>query len=297
MGKDGRARENRLGELLVKEELISPLQLQKAIEMQRSFGGPLGHQLARLGYIEEDELTAFLSKQYGVPSINLSAFEIDPEVLKILPKEVVSRHQVIPVNRSGNTLIIAMSDPSSIYAIDDVKFITNFNVEVVVASDTAMAEAISRYYPPSSKESQKRLGELLVKGKLISPLQLDSAIETQRSFGGPLGHQLTRLGYIDEDELVAFLCKQYGVPSVNLTAFEVDPAVRELIPKEVVSRHGVIPVTRSGNTLIVAVSDPSNRDAIDDVKFITNLDVEVVVASETAIAEAMSRYYTVFTVH
>jgi type IV pilus assembly protein PilB len=146
MGKDGRDSQNRLGELLVKEKLISPLQLHKAIETQRSIGGRLGHQLTKLGYIEEDELTAFLSKQYGVPSINLSAFEIDPEVLKILPKEVVARHQVIPVNRSGNTLIIAMSDPSNIYAIDDVKFITNFNVEVVVASDTAISEAIGRYY-------------------------------------------------------------------------------------------------------------------------------------------------------
>ena len=112
MGKDGRDSQNRLGELLVKEKLISPLQLHKAIETQRSIGGRLGHQLTKLGYIEEDELTAFLSKQYGVPSINLSAFEIDPDVLKILPKEDVSRHQVIPVNRSGNTLIIAMSDPS-----------------------------------------------------------------------------------------------------------------------------------------------------------------------------------------
>jgi catechol 2,3-dioxygenase-like lactoylglutathione lyase family enzyme len=104
------------------------------------------HHLAKLGYIEEDELTAFLSKQYGVPSINLSNFEIDPEVLKILPEEVVGRHQVLPLHRAGNTLIIAMSDPSNIDAIDDVKFITNFYVEVVVASDTAIAEAINRYY-------------------------------------------------------------------------------------------------------------------------------------------------------
>jgi hypothetical protein len=297
MGKHGRDGQNRLGELLVKEKLISPMQLLKAIETQRSIGGRLGDQLIKLGYIDEDELTAFLSKQYGVPSINLSAFEIDPEVLKILPKEVVSRHQVIPVNRSGNTVIIAMCDPSNIHAIDDTKFITGLNVEVVVASDTAVAEAISRYYPPSSKDNQNRLGELLVKQKLISPLQLHSAFETQRSFGGPLGHQLIRLGYIEEDELTAFLCRQYGVPSIHLSSFEIDPDVLKILPKEVVSRHQVIPVTRSGNALIVAMSDPSNRDAIDDVKFVTNLDVEVVVASETSIAEAMSRYYTVFTVH
>jgi type IV pilus assembly protein PilB len=136
----------RLGELLVREKLITPLQLQSAMEEQRGQGGRLGYQLTKLGYIEENELTAFLSKQYGVPSINLAEFEIDPEVLKLVPKEVVMRHQVIPVNRAGNTLIVAMADPSNIYAIDDVKFVTNLNIEVVVASEQSIAEAIEKYY-------------------------------------------------------------------------------------------------------------------------------------------------------
>ncbi|MBM4392025.1 MAG: type IV-A pilus assembly ATPase PilB [Deltaproteobacteria bacterium] len=136
----------RLGDLLVRENLISPLQLQKAMETQRSTGGRLGHQLTKLGFIEENELTAFLSKQYGVPSINLSDFEIDAEVLKVIPKEVVVRHQVIPINKSGNTLIVAMADPSNIYAVDDIKFISNFNVDVVVASEGQIAEAIEKYY-------------------------------------------------------------------------------------------------------------------------------------------------------
>ncbi len=136
----------RLGELLVREKLISPLQLQKAMDGQRSSGGRLGHQLTKLGYIEENELTSFLSKQYGVPSINLSDFEIDGEVLKLIPKEVVVRHQVIPISRAGNTLIVAMADPSNIYAIDDIKFITNFNIDVVVAAEGQIAEAIEKYF-------------------------------------------------------------------------------------------------------------------------------------------------------
>ncbi len=140
------ASNNRLGELLVRENLISPLQLQKAMEGQRAAGGRLGHQLTKLGYIEENELTAFLSKQYSVPSINLRDFEIDSEVLKLIPKEVVVRHQVIPINKSGNTLIIAMADPSNIYAVDDIKFITNFNIDIVVASEGQIAESIEKYY-------------------------------------------------------------------------------------------------------------------------------------------------------
>jgi len=113
---------------------------------QRSSGGRLGAQLAKLGYIDENELTAFLSKQYGVPSINLSDFEIEPEVLKLIPKELVVRHQVMPINRAGNTLIVAMADPSNIYAIDDIKFVTNFNIDVVVAAEAQIADAIEKYY-------------------------------------------------------------------------------------------------------------------------------------------------------
>jgi type IV pilus assembly protein PilB len=144
--RKGGASGGRLGELLVREKLISPLQLQKAMEGQRSTGGRLGHQLTKLGYIDENELTAFLSKQYGVPSIHLADFEIDPEVLKVIPKELVVRHQIIPVNKAGSTLIVAMADPSNIYAIDDVKFVTNFNIDVVVASEQAIADAIEKYY-------------------------------------------------------------------------------------------------------------------------------------------------------
>ena len=137
---------SRLGELLVKERLITPLQLKRAMDSQRSTGGRLGHELTKLGYIDDNELTAFLSQQYGVPSINLADVDLDGEVVKLIPKEVVTRHQVIPVNRSGNTLIVAMADPSNIFAIDDIKFITKFNIEVVVASEQAIQAAIQKYY-------------------------------------------------------------------------------------------------------------------------------------------------------
>jgi type IV pilus assembly protein PilB len=136
----------RLGELLVRENLISLQQLQKAQEEQKSKGGRIGYHLTKLGFIEESELTDFLSKQYGVPSINLKDFEIDPEVIKLLSKDVAEKHQCIAVNRAGASLILAMSDPSNIYAIDDIKFITGYNVEVVVASEQAIKEAIERYY-------------------------------------------------------------------------------------------------------------------------------------------------------
>ncbi len=145
----------RLGELLVKEKLITPEQLQKALEEQKRTGGRLGMSLTRLGFISETDLTNFLSRQYGVPSINLSEFEIDPAVVKLIPEDVVQKYQVMPINRAGSTLIVAMSDPSNIFAVDDIKFLTGYNVEVVVASEGAIKAAIDRYYDQGAAQLQE----------------------------------------------------------------------------------------------------------------------------------------------
>lgn len=136
----------RIGELLVRENLISLQQLQKAQVEQRQTGGKLGYHLTKLGFIEETELTQFLSKQYGVPAINLSEFEIEQDVIALVPRELADKHQLIPVNRAGASLIVAMSDPSNIFAIDDIKFRTSYNIEVVVASEASIQEAITKYY-------------------------------------------------------------------------------------------------------------------------------------------------------
>ena len=137
---------SRLGELLVRENLISLAQLQKAQDEQRKSGARLGYSLTKLGIINEEDLTSFLARQYGVPAINLSEFEISPEVIQLIPPELAKRHQLIPVNRAGATLIVAMADPSNIYAIDDLKFRTGLNIDVVVASEVSIDEAFQRYY-------------------------------------------------------------------------------------------------------------------------------------------------------
>ncbi len=143
---------SRLGELLVRNNLITKEQLTKALEEQKESGGQLrlGSILIKNGLIEEQDLTSFLSKQYGVPSINLAEFEVDPAVIKIIPVEISQKYQIIPVNRAGSTLIIAMSDPSNIFAIDDIKFMTGYNVEVVVSSETAIKTSIDKYYDQSA---------------------------------------------------------------------------------------------------------------------------------------------------
>src|SRR6188508_1365093 len=138
----------RIGELLLKEKRISPDQLQEALNYQKANGGKLGFNLVKLGFVKDEELTSLLSKQYGVPSINLAQFEIDPAVIKLIPNETAQKYQVIPLNRAGATLTIAMTDPTNVFAMDDIKFMTGYHVEPVVASETAVAESITRYYAP-----------------------------------------------------------------------------------------------------------------------------------------------------
>ena len=136
----------RLGDMLVKASLVSKEQLEKALRQQESAGGRIGTNLVKLGFISEDDITSFLSRQYGVPSINLSHFDIDPVVIKLVPSEIAQKHQIIPINRTGNVLTVAMADPSNIFAIDDIKFMTGFKVEPVVAAETSIKNSINKYY-------------------------------------------------------------------------------------------------------------------------------------------------------
>jgi type IV pilus assembly protein PilB len=140
------AKTERLGELLVREKMISPAQLRKAQERSKNEGSRLGYEITRLGYLDETDLTKFLSKHYGVPSINLNEIDVPENIIQLVPREVAERHQCVPVNRSGSTLVVAMADPSNIYAIDDLKFMTGYNIEVVVASESAIADAIAKYH-------------------------------------------------------------------------------------------------------------------------------------------------------
>ena len=136
----------RIGELLLKEKRITPEQLQEALNFQRQNGGKLGYNLIKLGFVKDEEITALLSKQYGVPSIALAQFEIDPGVIKLVPADTAQKYQIVPLSRAGATLTIAMTDPTNVFAMDDIKFMTGYNVEPVVASETAVIEAIARYY-------------------------------------------------------------------------------------------------------------------------------------------------------
>src|SRR6202521_4899249 len=137
---------SRLGEILVKENLITADQLKQAMAHQRQNGGGLGTALMKLGFVSDDENPEVSSRQDGVPSINLKYYEVDPAVIKLIPQDSAVRYQIVPLSRVGSTLTIAMIDPTNVFAMDDIKFMTGFNVEPVVASETSVNEAIGKFY-------------------------------------------------------------------------------------------------------------------------------------------------------
>ncbi len=136
----------KIGQLLKSNNIITESQLASALEMQKKEGGRLGSILVKLGYVNEDKLVSFLSKQFGVPAISLSEYKVDSSVTKFIPADIAEKYQVFPLARNGSTLTVAMVDPSNVYAIDDIKFVTGYNVVPAIAAESAIKEALGKYY-------------------------------------------------------------------------------------------------------------------------------------------------------
>lgn len=154
----------KIGQLLLSNKLITEEQLQKALELQGKGDGRIGSILVKLGFLTEEKLVSFLSKHFGVPAIVLSENKVDPSVVKLIPRDTAQKYEILPVTRDGATLTIAMVDPSNIHAIDDVKFITGYNVKPVVAAESAIKKYIAEYYgksdtPKTTMEEIKKTEE------------------------------------------------------------------------------------------------------------------------------------------
>jgi type IV pilus assembly protein PilB len=163
----------RLGAMLVSSGLITDEQLKKALAAQKAQGGRLGSILVKLGFVQEDKLMTFLSKQYGVPYVDLNKFEINPAVIKHIPADVAQKYRIMPINRTGSTITIAMVDPSNIFAIDDIKFMTGYNVEAVVATEGAIVESIKKNYGGAKSLVAARSGGVATTGRDDRKLTVD----------------------------------------------------------------------------------------------------------------------------
>ncbi|MDP3261171.1 MAG: type IV-A pilus assembly ATPase PilB [Thermodesulfovibrionales bacterium] len=136
----------KLGQILITSGVITEAQLNEALTMQKKGGGRLGTNLVKLGHITEDKLVTFLSKQYGMSAIDLAEYKIDPAVLKLIPAAMAKKYMIMPLTRAGAKLTVAMADPSNVFAVDDIKFMTGYNVEVVIATESALINTITTYY-------------------------------------------------------------------------------------------------------------------------------------------------------
>jgi type IV pilus assembly protein PilB len=213
----------RLGEILLKESLITQEQLQKALEFQRANGGKLGSCLTKMGFITDDDITGVLSRQYGVPSINLKFYEIDPNVIKLIPQDTALRYQVIPLSRVGSVLTIAMTDPTNVFAMDDIKFMTGFNVEPVVASESAIGEAITRFYGGSDADSEE-LSKMMK--DLVEDEELELAAEEAELDAASLEKAAEEAPIIKLVNLILTDSVKRGASDIHLEPYETEMRVR-----------------------------------------------------------------------
>jgi type IV pilus assembly protein PilB len=222
----------RLGELLLREKRVTPVQLQEALNHQRQHGGRLSTSLVKLGIITDDDITTVVSRHCGVPAINLREFDLDLAVVRLVPPESATKYNVLPVGRSGTTLTLAMADPTNVFAMDDVKFMTGLHVEPVVASESAIREAIARCYgsratEPASKPkptdlANRALEELNthpdnVEALDADPEEIDSALLEKQGGDAPI------IKLVNALMLSAI---QKGASDIHIEPYEKDMRIR-----------------------------------------------------------------------
>lgn len=199
---------SKLGEMLVKAQLITETQLEEALRIQRREGGKLGGIVVRQGFCSDQDIVSFLGMQYGVPAADLDQWPtIDPSVIALVPADLANKHKVLPLQRAGNVLTLAMSDPTDIFAMDDVRFHTGYNIDPVVSSEMSLSRAIERYYGGSSSV-KLRDGGLIRPGVSSSPTFKPFGPEGQEGalavggYSGPTGTSQSSRGFSQsvEDE-------------------------------------------------------------------------------------------------
>ena len=160
MAAPAAATAERLGDLLMKEGLISKEQLDRALQEQKASGTRVGYNLVKLGFIQETELTKMLARQYRMPAVDLSKFEVDPKIAKLIPADLATKHLVLPLKKDGRTLTVAMADPTNLGIIEDLKFITRYDIFPVIAGEFTLRNAIEKHYESSDMQMSNLMKEI-----------------------------------------------------------------------------------------------------------------------------------------
>src|SRR6478672_3318447 len=213
----------RLGELLTKASLITQDQLKEALRVQKETGGKLGETLIKLGFVSEEDITECLSQQFGVPAINLAHFEIDANVIKLIPADVARKYNILPVNKTGATITIAMADPTNVFAMDDIKFMTGYNVEPVVASEIGIKAAIDNYYGSTSSLELKKVMEDLQQSESadLEVLEEDEELDVEALASGAEEAPVVKLCNLILSDAI-----KRGASAIHIEPYEKEYRVR-----------------------------------------------------------------------
>ncbi len=251
----------KLGELLLRNKLITKDQLDKALDLQKTNNSKLGYNLVKMGFVSDEEIATCLSKQFGISAINLSHFEIDQTVLDLVPVEVCRKYDLIPVNRTGAVLTVAMSDPTNIRAMDEINFICGYQVEPVVASEYAIKESIDKYYGSTHALELKQAMQAA-----IAEREMDSDVEDLEVLEESTDVDLAALERQTEDAPVVKLVNKVLYDALNEGASDIHVEPYE---KEFRVRY------RIDGVLYVKINPPLKlRDAITSrIKIMAKLDI------------------------
>jgi type IV pilus assembly protein PilB len=215
----------RLGDLLVKEKIITPEQLEQATKAQKEQNSRLGSALVKLGFLTDEDVTNFLSRQYGVPAINLSYFEIDPAVVKLIPFETAKRYQILPLSRVGASLTIAMVDPTNVFAMDDIKFMTGFNIEPVVASESSILAGIDKAYG-ATKDKEEDLETVMQSMSELNESDVEVQAEAQEMELAQLEKAADEAPVVKLVNLILTDAVKRGASDIHIEPYEKEFRVR-----------------------------------------------------------------------
>ena len=137
----------------MRDGLISREALERALQEQKSTGMRIGYNLVKLGFVDEVEITRALARQFRMPAVDLTHFEVDPKIARLVPPELAQRHLVLPLKREGRTLTVAMADPSDLGVIDDLKFITRYDIYPVIAGEYTLRTVVEKFYGESPDDA------------------------------------------------------------------------------------------------------------------------------------------------
>ncbi len=215
----------RIGDLLMKEKVITQEQLAQALKAQKEGGGRLGSVLVKLGFLSDEDVTNFLSRQYGVPAINLAYFEIDSSVVKLIPYETAKRYQILPLSRVGASLTIAMVDPTNVFAMDDIKFMTGFNIEPVVASESSILEGIEKAYG-SAQQSEEDLEAVMASIADVPDSDVELQAEEEEAALSDLEKAADEAPIVKLVNLILTDAVKRGASDIHLEPYEKEYRVR-----------------------------------------------------------------------